>query len=247
MLPEQQELQRLRAEQSTAEDEIAQAELSLETSKTELQQFQRRYYQTVGRLYVELDTLNAEAAIAAAAKNPQDKATQAAADAAREQARRSAEEAGVAAAIQPDVIITPELKATYRQACKHMHPDRATSEPERLRRTEFMARSNVAYEAGDHAALEAIIREFGADPEAIVGDDIGAQMVKAIRRLAQLRRRLTEIAAALEAMQQGELYELKTSVEEAEALGGDPLGDLASGLMREISERKIAVEMARDA
>ena len=144
------------------------------------------------------------------------------------------------------MVITPELKATYRQACKHMHPDRATSEPERLRRTEFMARSNVAYEAGDHAALEAIMLEFGADPEAIVGDDVGAQMVKAIRRLAQLRRRLTEIATELEATQRGELYELKTSVEEAEALGGDPLGDLASGLMREISERKIAVEMERD-
>ena len=246
MLPEQQELHRLQAEQSTAAEAVVQAELTLETSRTELQQFQRRYYETVGRLYVELDSLNAEAAVAAAAQNPGDKSAQAAADAAREQARRSAEEAGIAEAIRPNVVITPELKATYRQACKHMHPDRATSEPERLRRTEFMARSNVAYEAGDHAALAAIMLEFGADPEAIVGDDIGAQMVKAIRRLAQLRRRLTEIATEVEAMQHGELYELKTSVEEAEALGGDPLGDLASGLMREISERKIAVEMERE-
>ena len=245
MLPEQQELHRLQAEQSTAEEAVTQGELTLETSKTELQQFQRRYYQTVGRLYVELDALNAETAVAAAAQNPTDGEAQAAADAARAQAQRSAEEAGIAKAIQPDVVITPELKATFRQACKHMHPDRATTEPERLRRTAFMARSNVAYEAGDHAALEAIMREFGADPEAIVGDDIGAQMVKAIRRLAQLRRRLTEITAELEAMQQGELYELKTSVEEAEALGGDPLGGLASSLMREISERKIAVEMGR--
>ena len=243
MLPEQQELRRLQAEQSTAEEAVAQAELTLETSKTELQQFQRRYYQTVGRLYAELDALNAEITVTAAAQNPLDDKAQSAADAAREQARRSAEEAGIAETIRPNVVITPELKAAYRQACKHMHPDRATSEPERLRRTGFMARSNVAYEAGDLAALDAIMREFGTDPEAIVGDDIGAQMVKTIRRLAQLRRRLTEIAAELDAMQHGELYELKTSVEEAEALGGDPLGDLASSLMREISERKIALDM----
>ena len=240
MLPEEFELQRLHAEQAASEDEVIQAELSLETLKTDVQQFQRRYYQTVGRLFAELDAVNAEHAARTAAHRPSDADAQAAAAAAREQARRSAEEAGISEQIPAAVVITPELKATYRQACKHMHPDRATTEAERLRRTHFMARVNVAYEAGDEATIKALLDEYGADTEALIGHDIGTQMVKAIRRIAQLRRRLSEITAALSAVQDEEIYSLKASVESAEALGGDPLGDLARDLLQQLSESKIA-------
>ncbi|NOU12446.1 MAG: molecular chaperone DnaJ, partial [Methylococcaceae bacterium] len=42
-----------------------------------------------------------------------------------------------------------------------------------------------------------------------------------------------------------ELYELMTTVLETEAMGGDPLIDLAQQLMKQISERKIQLEMLR--
>ena len=158
MLPEEQELQRLQIEQAAIEEHVTQAELMLETTRTELAQFQRRYYQTVGKLYVELDALEAASAAEIAAAQPQSEQAQAAASATRERAQRSAEEAGINEKIPDAVIITSELKATYRQACKHMHPDRATSEPERLRRTDFMARVNVAYESGDDITIQKIAR-----------------------------------------------------------------------------------------
>ncbi len=46
----------------------------------------------------------------------------------------------------------------------------------------------------------------------------------------------------MEAQQETEIYQLMNTVEETEAMGGDPLGDLAQQLMQEISERKIRLE-----
>ncbi|MGH8784183.1 MAG: hypothetical protein ACREYA_03695 [Cupriavidus necator] len=47
-----------------------------------------------------------------------------------------------------------------------MHPDRATTDAERQRRTVLMAEVNLAYERGDQKAIEKPIAEFGQDPEA---------------------------------------------------------------------------------
>lgn len=82
-------------------------------------------------------------------------------------------------------------------------------------------------------------------PEAITGGDVASRLVKSIRRIAQLRRRLSEIQQQMDAMQQTEIFYLKQTIEETEAMGGDPLGDLAKQLMQQLSERKIQLEIAR--
>jgi len=245
ILPEEQELTRLEGEQAALEEQVTSAELGLETTKTEIAQFQRRYYQTVGRLYAQLDELDAQIANAQAKNSPADEAAQAHAETAQEQARKSAEEAGlIEAQPAPTLVITPELKAAYRQAAKLMHPDRATTDSERLRRNALMAQVNRAYERGDQKAIEKLIVEFGQDPEAIAGEDVASRIVKAIRRIAQLRRRLGEVQQEMESQRQTELYQLKKTIEETEAMGGDPLGDLAQRLLQELSERKIQLEIA---
>jgi len=246
MLPEEQELIRLESEQAELEEQVTTAELMLETSKTETAQFQHRYHQAVGRLYAQLDELDALIAKAQAGFSPDDAAVQAHAQAAEQQAKASAEEAGlIEAQPLPPPVITPELKRAFRQAAKLMHPDRATTEPERLRRTALMAQVNLAYERGDQKAIEKLIKEYGQDPEAITGGDVASRIVKAIRRIAQLRRRMGEVQQQMDAMQQTEIFHLKQTIEETEAMGGDPLGDLAKQLMQELSERKIQLEIAR--
>jgi hypothetical protein len=45
-------------------------------------------------------------------------------------------------------------------------------------------------------------------------------------------------------LQQTEIFELKKTIEETEAMGGDPLRDLAKQLMQELSERKIQLDVA---
>jgi hypothetical protein len=57
MLPEEQELSRLEAQQADLQEQVTSTELVLETTKTETAQFQQRYYQTVGKLYARLDEL----------------------------------------------------------------------------------------------------------------------------------------------------------------------------------------------
>jgi hypothetical protein len=246
MLPEEQELNRLESEQAILEDQVASDELTLETLKAESAQFEYHYYQTVGLLYVELDRLIAQIARAEAGLDLDNAEAQAEAEAAEEQARKTAEEAGVVEKQPPPPPeITPELKQTFRQAAKLMHPDRATTDAERDRRNVIMAKVNVAYAKGDQAAIEKLIIEFGQDPEAITGGDIASRLVKTIRRIAQLRRRATEVEQEITLLKQNELIELMTTITEAKALGGDPLADLAQQIMQQISERKIELEMIR--
>ncbi|MDD2800491.1 MAG: J domain-containing protein [Methylococcales bacterium] len=245
MLPEEQELNRLESVQNELEEQVTSAELSLETLKTELSQFNHRYNQSVGRLYVELDELDAQIALVQAGQHPDDVEAQFRAQAAQEQAQKSAEEAGLIASKPPPPKITPEIRQAFRQAAKLMHPDRATSDAERDRRNIMMAQVNRAYESGDLAAIEKLIVDFGQDPEAIKGDDTGARLIKAFRRIAQLRRRLAEAQQEIAEQRQHELYELMTTVLETEAMGGDPLTDLAQQLIEQISERKIQLEMLR--
>jgi hypothetical protein len=74
---------------------------------------------------------------------------------------------------------------------------------------------------------------------------VACRIVKAIRRIAQLRRRLAEARQEMEAQHQTEMFQLKKIVEDTEAMGGDPLADLAQQLRQELSERKIKLEIAR--
>jgi hypothetical protein len=245
MLPEEQELTRLEIEQSELEEQVASAELMLETLNIELLQFQRRYYFT-GSLFVELDKLDAQIAWIEAEQNPDDKVAQIEAKAAQQQAQRSAEEVGDIDKCSPSrAEITPEIKQAFRMAAKLMHPDRATTEGERARRNVMMVQVNVAYEQGDLNAIENLITEFGHDPEAIQGDDIGSRLVKTIRRKAQLRRRLSMIQIELAEQRQHELYELMTSITETASLESDLLNDLIQDLKKQIAERNIQLKKIR--
>ncbi len=243
MLAEEQALEKLESDQSQLEEQVALFELERETTKTDVARFQKRYYDMVGRLYVELDKLLAGLAQQGAASNPDDLEAQKQAQAALERARQSAEEAGlIEAQPEPPAEITPECKKSYRKAAMLMHPDRATTDAERERRTKLMAQVNLAYERGDQAALDKLIDEFGVDPEAIEGVDVASKTIKATRRIAQLSRRMAEIEQELDDLRQAEVFHLMYTVAEAEAMGDNPLGELAAQLLQEIAKRRIALK-----
>src|SRR5215472_3234062 len=111
MLPEEEELTRLTAQQKELEEQLASAELALESATAETERFKQRYYRTVGALYAQLDELEAKIAHAQLNQAPNDPARRANAKASEERAKKSAEEAGLAAiASKPEAEITPELK-----------------------------------------------------------------------------------------------------------------------------------------
>jgi hypothetical protein len=245
MLPEEQELTRLEAERAQLQDQLASAELILKTIKTENATFQHRYYRKVGRLYADSDALDAEIARLRLRHNPTDTAIMEKAHAAERRAKQSAEEVGLfKAEREPPPTIDASVKEAYRRAVKLLHPDLAANEHERQRRTELMALVNLAYERGDQGSIEKLIKDFRQDPEAITGDDIGARLVKTIRRNAQLRQRFNEVQGDIEAEKRSEIFVLRQRVEGAEAKGDDPLGDLAKQLIQQIAERKSALRSA---
>jgi len=248
MLAEELDLLKLESEQEQLEEQVAIFELELETTKTDVVRFQKRYYDKVGRLYVELDKLLAGISQQAAAANPDNIEAQSEARNAQDHARKSAEEAGlIETQAEPPAVITSECKKAYRKAAMLMHPDRATSNAERERRTQMMVQLNLAYERGDQVAIEKLMIEFGEDPEAITGVDAAARLMKSTRRVAQLRHRIAEIEQELDGLRQAEIFHLMTTVEEAEAMGDNPLGKLSAKLLQEISLRRNALRIYKSA
>jgi len=247
----EQELPRLVQEQRDLGEQVISAELELETVKVETAQFQRRYYETVGRLYAQLDDLEARIASFQADLTPDDVFARIHAENTWQQARKSAEEAGlIEAQIPPPLVITPELKQAFRRAAMMMHPDRASSEPDRQRRHGFMIKLNLAYERGDQHAIEKLVLNFiqgsGMQEVESPGEipDLGVELqaLQVVRRTGELRRRLKEIQDELRSRRQSDLYKMKITIERAETRGGNPLGDLAEKILQELSEKKVRLE-----
>ncbi len=250
MLPEEIELSRLEETLVQLSDAVSEKELELETNKGDLARFKHRYLTTVGKLYAQLDSLDAYIARLKAGEHPEDIEAQARAAEAQIKAEESAREAGVGNDYQetipePPKIPSPEIKMAFRRAARMIHPDLAVDEEEKLRRHFFMTRLNLAYEQCDQVSIEKILTEFGEDPDSIKGDDIGSRMIKAIRKTAQMRKRLDDIKSEVKSIEEDEMYVLMLKVTESDQAGGDALADLAASLLQEISERQVTIEMMK--
>ena len=128
------------------------------------------------------------------------------------------------------------LKKLYHQAARLLHPDLTLDGQEKEKRHRLMCEVNDAYARGDEARIRAIIRDWHASPESVQGDGPGAELVRVIRKIAQVEKRLLTIAAELAHLDQGELFSLKKAVEEAQANGRDLLTDLGDQLDRDIAQ-----------
>jgi DNA repair exonuclease SbcCD ATPase subunit len=249
--PEEEELHRKREELSQLQSELAESELNLATLRSELVSFERSYLQVVGSRYAELDRLESQIAECAARRNPKDPSARQRAESARERAQESAEALGVGGPKSSTSGFTPseELRALYRQAAREVHLDLTTDEKERERRQKAMAEVNKAYAEGDGERIREILDEWRRSPENVRGDDTAAQLVRAIREIAQVRTRLDAIALEVGELQEAELYRLKKQVEEAAALGRDLLTEIAAqldGLIGEARARLKKVSKAGD-
>ena len=169
-----------------------------------------------------------EARIAeAVAKNsPHDAHASKVATAARERAARSPlKPAPALAKSAPRTNFKPSesLKNRYREVAKAVHPDLATDDDERARRHRFMVDANEAYNDGDQSRLEAILHAWhAASPEAVKGDGVGAELIRTIRKLAQISERLIAIEPDLRRRQRNPHRQTETArrcTAEAEGYG----------------------------
>ena len=203
--PEEEEVERKRAELAAMETELAQRELDLATLHAELNAFERKYQQVIGIRYAELDRIEAQITeYMAHLESSQD--------------------------FRP----SDSLKKLYREVAKQVHPDLATDEADRAWRQELMAAANQAYENADEERLREILHQWQSSPESVKGEGIGAELIRLLRQIAQSRGRLKSIEQEVEAVEQTELHQLKSKVVEAEETGQDLMTEMAIILDKEI-------------
>ena len=227
--PEEKELSRKLSELAKLQAELAQRELDLITLQAELHVFEGKYLRTVGVRLAKLDEINAQIAEAEARLKPKDKKIQEQAARSRAQAHKSAEAAGLAQEVGVEKFKPSEsLKKLYREVAKVIHPDLALDDEDRLLREKLMADANRAYEEGDEAKLRAILAEWESSPESVKGEGTAAELVRVIRKIAQVEQRLHAIEIEITQLKESDLYELKTKVERAEDKGRNLLDEMAS-------------------
>lgn len=211
--PEAEELERKKAELSTIEAELIQKELELTTLHAELHAFELDYSKIVGSRSTELERI-----------------------------KQQIEEYLAYLESSREFKPSDSLKNLYRQVAKCIHPDLATDEEEKKRREDLMAQVNHAYEEENEEKLRDILKNWQISPEAIKGDDIGAELIRIIRKIAQCRTRLNVIEKERETLTQTELFQLREQVLSANILGRDLLAEMAQHLDQQITEARNKLE-----
>ena len=139
-------------------------------------------------------------------------------------------------------VVNEDAKRLFRQLARLIHPDLAGDPQERERRTNLMVAANDAYEQGDVAALERLLEEWHASPEAVTGRGTAAELERTLRRIAQVEvgmRRIDEELAELEASAMGWL---RRRVEKADREGWDLLAHMVRELDRQIGEAQLELD-----
>lgn len=233
--PEDIELNKKLQQLSLLETELIEGELDSATLQADLHAFEAKYIRIVGACYAELDEIEALIAEANARLKPKDNKIQEGVFQARAQARASAQAIGAMKETNEAKFVPSEdLKKLYRELAKCIHPDLATDEKERARCQQLMVQANVAYEKGDSEKLKAILVEWANSPESVKGDGIAAELVRVIRKIAQVEERLRKIYIEIAQLEKSELFQLKEKVEFAEKQGRDLLFEMALIIKKEI-------------
>lgn len=243
LYPEEEELARKREELALLRAELADRELFLTNVRAELAAFEGRYLRQVGTLYAELDEWNAKIAEQLAKEEGTEESRSASAQA-RTQADESAAAVHGEAAKAQGFIPSAELKTLYREVAKRVHPDLATDEEDRQRRDLLMAEANAAYQRGDAESLRRILEEYESSPESVRGAGIGADLVRVLRQLKQVRDRIAAINLEVANLAEAEIAKLKAKADIAAAAGRDLLAEMAASVQGRVNVAKQRCEMA---
>lgn len=241
--PEERELAHKQREQERLEAELAECELRLASLRGELGALEHRYLKSVGLPYAELDELRAQIAERMVAQDPSNERLQRAAREARARANESrsaapAKDAEETRQFSPSL----EIKRLYREVAKRIHPDLTADANDRARRQELMAEANQAYHKCDQTRLGRILETYESSPESVQGDGAGAELIRVIRKLSQMKNRLGEIETEAGQLVHTDLYMLKIQANDAQAQGRDLLAEMAEKVKMRITNAKERLE-----
>jgi len=166
------------------------------------------------------------------------------AEQARSQAEESAQATESAIEQEPSRKFTPSetLKKLYRDLARLVHPDTVLDEVEKSRRHSLMAEVNKAYEAGDEEALRDILNQWESSPDSVKGEGAGAELVRVIRKIAQVEGRLKSIENEIQSLEESDLYQLRSKTDEAEGEGRDLLGEMEAQVAAQADKARDRLE-----
>ena len=237
LFPEEKELEKKSGELVDLEFKVVHAELGLATLQAELNAFQRQYLRIVGIKLAELDEIIAQITEIRARRNPNDNDAEVLASKARAKAQestRATDELHETSEAEDHFSPSESLKKQYREIAKQIHPDLSNDEKDRERRNSFMARVNAAYKECDENGLKLLLDEWESSPESVIGEGIGLELVRIIRKIAQVQRRIISIEEELINLNQSSLGQLRLKVVEVSRIGRDLLAEMAEQIEEEI-------------
>lgn len=242
--PEEEELQRKRAELASIRMALAERELELADLRAQLKAFEGLYLREVGVLYAELDDWDARTAELEARLETSTSARERAARA-RKRADDTHEATHGEASKAPNFRPSADLKNLFRDAAKRIHPDFAKDDADRERRTRFMAQANEAYSRGDAETLQQILDEYRDFSDFLPGEGIAAELICIIRQIAAAKTHIAAIEQELESLRASELAKLRQDVQTAEEQGRDLLTELATTVRGQLERARKEYELLR--
>jgi hypothetical protein len=232
--PEEVELHQKEEVLQQKQEILTERELALSTLQANLHSFEKEYYLKVGEKYVHIDRLQATLDNILASKTPKDVNANKRAAESNKKAQQSENDAEQYKQLnetkQNKFEATPELKSLYRELAKLLHPDLTLDQNEKQRRHKLMQQINEAYQAGDLKRLNDILEAERNNPENIKGDDIGSALVRAIRKIAQVEKRIATLEYELEQLHKTDLFILFELIEKEATKGIDRLEVMADEL-----------------
>jgi len=103
--------------------------------------------------------------------------------------------------------------------------------------------AKAAFDQGDSETLQRLLDEDQTSSDAMPGEDIGAELVRIIRQIAQVKRHITSIENDLAALRATEMARLEQDVALADHQGRDLLAELAANLAEQVTRARKEYEV----
>ena len=233
-------LEAIEAKQKQVEELI----IAIETLKSEVNLFERRYNAHISRYYFELDKVELEMKeyrlrLQLRRENVSEEEIEVRVESCfrTSRGRVSAYEDVTEAESTPQEDKLPDTKAKhlqdlYRKLAKRYHPDKATDTKEKARREQLMPLINRAYQEQDIETLERL--NLG-ETEIHIPEKTAPEKRRALQtELQRLNRAASHLRLEINRLKTGRTYQLKQQVESAKESGSDLLTTLAKDLERKI-------------
>jgi hypothetical protein len=218
-------------------DELAWIEEEYQSIGTRINQFKTRYLDRLGSLFQFNDMLESAIKAEEFRRNP-DKHDASGPDGKPGSSGESWDGQYEKVFTPPEVAITPDIRAAYREAMKVIHPDLAADEGERSYRTDMAKKINEAYAKGDIDMINSLLEDFKLS---IRADDIFAKrLLLLMRQEFALKQRIEQRKRELDVLKNSEISTLQveftsnfdTEEESFAALADTILNTIASNARR---------------